>query len=173
MMWDYITGSIRALDEGRSARLALPPDCGSSSWHSALGSPTAWPKCGVFPTSGPRSTARLVATLDRPTTSSTKMSFESPAAFFVTANPTGQAGRGPAARHHFPAGPLQQWKGVRRLPALPYSDGPQRFLCHELGSGGSRRAQQLWDTLKTGFPGRPGQAGASSSASNVYLVVLI
>jgi alpha-beta hydrolase superfamily lysophospholipase len=173
MMWDYIVGSIRELDESRRQRLAR---IGTVAQLEALQREVRqrlaemW---GPFPEKRTPLNARRIGTIDRQDYAIEKIVFESRPAFFVTANlyrPREVQGRLPAIV--FPLGHTDNGKAnpvYQRFPILMARSG---FICLNWDPIGQGERLQLWDSGKRASLVGPGTREHSALGRQCYLAGL-
>ncbi len=173
MMWDYITGSIRALDEARSARLAAlrtREQLLALQREVRLRLAEMW---GPFPKERTPLNPRHIATIDRSDYVIEKIVFETRPAFFVTANlyrPKRVEGRLPAAI--FPLGHSSNGKAAGIYQLFPILMARSGFICLNWDPVGQGERLQLWDIGKQASLAGPGTREHSVLGIQCYLVGL-
>ena len=165
MMWDYIVGRIRVLDEERQARLAATAT-EEQIWalqhrtRSHLG--RMW---GAFPRERTPLNARRVGTVERSGYVVEKIVYESQPSFFVTANlyrPGAPAGRLPAVI--FPPGHTNSGKVSGSYEKQCILLARNGFIVITWDPVGQGERLQLWDAQK-----KASLAGKSATAEHGLL----
>jgi cephalosporin-C deacetylase-like acetyl esterase len=173
MMWDYITGSIRELDQARRKRLAslrTTEQLLALQREVRLRLAEMW---GPFPKERTPLNVRHIATLDRSDYVIEKIVFESRPAFFVTANlyrPKQVEGRLPATI--FPLGHSDNGKAAATYQQFPILMARNGFICLNWDPVGQGERLQLWDIEKQASQAGPGTREHSVLGIQCYLVGL-
>jgi cephalosporin-C deacetylase-like acetyl esterase len=173
MMWDYITGCIRELDQARRVRLAAlrtGEQLLALQREVRLRLAEMW---GPFPKERTPLNARHVATLDRSDYAIEKIIFESRPAFFVTANlyrPKQIEGRLPAII--FPLGHTDNGKAYGSYQQFPILLARNGLICLSWDPIGQGERLQLWDIEKRASLAGPGTREHGVLGTQCYLVGL-